>query len=898
MANKHFNEFNETTSLNNTDTVLVYHNGSVMKATISTLKGKITEDIGGGGGGDTPKQLVYISATYIGESKYVGDTVSKSEIKVEAFFSDNSRNIVTSWTSNDIDTPLVSGTNTINISYGGLSTTVNITTDVEGRLTASQIVNNITVGWNLGGSFECSGSNVKDEAKYHTADEATAYETWWKNPVTTQAMIKAVKAKGFNAIRVPVTWCHHFIFDSNGNLSIAPVFLNRVKQVVKWILDEDMYCMINTHHDDANYGEGQKDADALGIPWDMTYPLQWLHSDDSATNSEVKETQAEMVRRFKTVWTVLANEFKNFGEKLIFESFNEIQGWRRNWSDPTEAQVNNTNVLAQSFVDAVRATGGNNATRTLCVQTYGSYETARMGNFKMPKDSISDAIIVQVHLYTNYFGNQAKALFESAIKPKFTDNNIPVVIGEFGVSTHGGIETEQSASRILKNVVAIAKSYGCKVFYWDSNDFDENKTTYWGLLNRKTLTWDRPLITQALFDGLTADPNDDGMVIKVKISSMNDCTYASICNNPYLSTYTSDGVKELGRLYPTTSGHFSPAKFFSVKPGDTIQMGSTNSGWRIDKYAFYDANWNVIDIVGCPSTPITVITDVPNNPAIRYVGFTVFNPWGSYTKNQIAQYMINSGLSIIFNSSSESVQSTPNFRTQVNATALTLSQTSLAMDGNKTVKLNTTITPSNSTNSIIWSSSSPFVATVDKNGNVTSTGNGSCIITCKVGNQTATCNVTVTGLATRSIDITTMDGMNYYGLNADGTQSTNISASQQAITTKPIILTDVPTGTKLNVSLRINGSAGWARILRWVFYDANNNFISSDFFKTASGGVNATPDSGTKGIPVPANAKKFRLVVFNPWAGELFSEIWYANQFSAGLVVHIDTPTGSLTIES
>ena len=65
MANKHFNEFDVTTSLNNTDTVLVYHNGSVMKATIATLKGKITEDIGGGGS-DTPKQLVYISATYIG----------------------------------------------------------------------------------------------------------------------------------------------------------------------------------------------------------------------------------------------------------------------------------------------------------------------------------------------------------------------------------------------------------------------------------------------------------------------------------------------------------------------------------------------------------------------------------------------------------------------------------------------------------------------------------------------------------------------------------------------------------------------------------------------------------------------------------------------------------------
>ena len=59
-------------------------------------------------------------------------------------------------------------------------------------LTAKQIVCDMFAGWNLGNTMDSSPN-----------------ETSWGNPTTTQAMIDAVKAMGFNAVRIPVTWASH-----------------------------------------------------------------------------------------------------------------------------------------------------------------------------------------------------------------------------------------------------------------------------------------------------------------------------------------------------------------------------------------------------------------------------------------------------------------------------------------------------------------------------------------------------------------------------------------------------------------------------------------------------------------------------------------------------------------
>ena len=766
-------------------------------------------------------------------------------------------------------------------------------------LTATKLVNNITAGWNLGGTFECSGSLVRDSAKNRTYDEGVDYETWWGNPLTTKELIKAIKAKGFNAIRVPITWVHHFIFDSSGNITISAPFLNRVKEVVGWILDEGMYCIINTHHDDANYGEGQSEANAIRNPWSMTYPLQWLHADDKVSNPEVKETYEEIERRFKQVWTVIANEFKSFNTNLVFEGYNEIQGWRRNWADPTPAQLNNANKLNQAFVDTVRATGGNNAKRILCVQTYGGYETSRMGNFKLPNDTVEDRLIVQVHLYTNFSGEQAKNLF-SYINSNFTQRNIPIIIGEFGLSVSGGVEKEVDGARIVKNVTAIAKSYKAKVFWWDTDDFTNKSTTWYGLINRTTLEWVRPLLANAIMEGLTADPNDDGYAKEIKLTSWDDYLYKSICNNLDATNYNTTDVKELGRYYPTNEGHFSPYKLFTCKSADSIKMAANNSsgnGWRIDKYAYYDKDFKLIETIGASSTPISLATTVPSNTNIKYVGFSAFNPWQNTSESSLRSYIESGSLYLSFaTTNAECTQVIPSFPTQVNCTEININPSYISFNGSETKKIITSLSPASTTNNLRYKSENTFVATVNEIGEVSSTGNGNTNIIIECGNISKVCNVNVTGLGTKIIEIKSIDGLEFGKLNeSDGSIIPNSNEKPGWVTTKYI---NVENGTKFFLQSYMNNNSSTPAVIRiqsWAFYDINNNFISSGKLLLPNGNLNTSPDTGTKGVVIPSNASKFKVCLFNPWGAEVFQPAWYQTKFEQGWSIRINSD-GFLTI--
>lgn len=760
------------------------------------------------------------------------------------------------------------------------------------KLTATKIVNDITVGWNLGGSFECTGTIVRDSAKNRTDNEGTDYETWWGNPLATKELIKAIKTKGFNAIRVPITWVHHFIFDNNGNLTISPSFLNRVKEVVGWILDEGMYCIINTHHDDANYGEGETMAKELNNPWDMTYPLQWLHADDKVSNPEVKEDYAEIERRFKQVWTVIANEFKNFNNNLIFEGYNELQGWRRDWSNPTVAQLNNANKLNQAFVNTVRASGGNNTTRVLCVQTYGGYETSRMGAFKLPKDTIEDGLIVQVHLYTNLSGEQAKNLF-SYINTTFISKNIPVILGEFGLSVSGGVEEEIEGARIVKNVIAIAKSYNIKAFWWDTDDFTNKGSTWFGLINRKTLEWVRPLLANAIIEGLTANPNEDGYITKIDLKSWKDYTFKSICNSLDGINYISNEIKELGRYYQTKEGHFSPIKLFTCKSGDSIKLvaNSLNNAWRIDKYAYYDKDFKLINTVGASSTPISLSIIVPSNSNIKYIGFSAFNPWRSCNENSLKNEVETGNLYLTFESTNNDVKEiAPKFPQQINCTELFIEPNNLSFNSNEIKNISVKLIPNNTTNSLRFKSSNPFVATVDNNGRVVSVGNGNTDIIIECGNINKICNVIVSGINTKTIEIKSIDGLDFGKLDEkNGEIIPNSSILPGWVTTKAI---NVTKGTKFFLESYMNNNLSTPapiRIQSWVFYDDNNNFISSGKFLKVDGTLNTTPDTGIKGVSIPSNATKFRVCLFNPWGGEVFQPIWYQNKFNIGWSIKINS---------
>ena len=76
-------------------------------------------------------------------------------------------------------------------------------------------------------------------------------------------------------------------------------------------------------------------------------------------------------------------------------------------------------------------------------------------------------------------------------------------------------------------------------------------------------------------------------------------------------------------------------------------------------------------------------------------------------------------------------------------TALTVSPSTLSLSGNTPQTLTATTTPAGET--VSWESSNPAIATVN-NGVVTGVRNGSCTITARCGDLTATCAVTVSGI--------------------------------------------------------------------------------------------------------------------------------------------------------
>ena len=346
---------------------------------------------------------------------------------------------------------------------------------------AYDAVENITVGWNLGNTLDSCGDWIDD------SNGTSAYEAAWGNPVTTKEMIAAVKDAGFNAVRVPITWAQHI--DDEGNIDKA--WLDRVNEVVDYVVSQDMYCIINTHHERSF--------------WFL-----------ASTNSyEAYEN------RFSTLWEQIARRFRNYGDKLIFEAYNEILDEAGNWTqtDNTDAYAA-ANKFNQLFVDTVRLTGGNNDVRNLMVQTYsGASSGTTLNRFVMPSDTTRNHIIVQVHSYdpqaftykdvtwttpTKDWGSASDkeaidGLMEN-LKTFSREIKAPIVIGEFGSE-----DKDNTAARVRHTEYFVKAAYerGIKCFWWDNGNFSSDGEAF-GLLDRDHLTWKFPAIVEAMVNAVPA----------------------------------------------------------------------------------------------------------------------------------------------------------------------------------------------------------------------------------------------------------------------------------------------------------------------------------------------------------------------------------------------------------
>lgn len=320
--------------------------------------------------------------------------------------------------------------------------------------TASEVVKEIAIGWNLGNSFACCNKGMSNTK----LSKETYYETLWGNPVTTKQMIDKVKETGFNAVRIPVTYYNHI----NAQGQVEAAWLNRIAEVVQYCLANDMYVILNMHHD-TGYGK-----------------------------NKIMQANPEHLEAYQTyavvVWYQVADYFKDYDERLMFEGFNEMldMSAQNPWYGNAKSwEV--MNMLNQTFVNTVRYTGGKNATRNLIVNTYGAQTTyGPLSAFQMPKDTVTDHLIAEVH----YFGSDVKAVKGTMgeVNKYLVQKGYPVIIGEFGTNRSCGMQYRVASA---VNYIMEAKQYGIKCFWWDDGGD-------YGLLNRKNCTWKYPDIVTSL----------------------------------------------------------------------------------------------------------------------------------------------------------------------------------------------------------------------------------------------------------------------------------------------------------------------------------------------------------------------------------------------------------------
>ena len=304
---------------------------------------------------------------------------------------------------------------------------------------AKDAVTNMGVGWNLGNTLD-----AHDASKTWTTTEQ--HETCWGQPVTKPELIKMMKEAGFSTIRVPVTWYQEM--DSDGKVNEA--WMKRVKEVVDYVIDNGMYCILNVHHDTGDNS------------------THWLH----ASSTNYKKNQA----KFEGLWKQIAEEFKDYDQHLLFEGYNEMLDDNNTWNEPSNKTdgYKAINDYAKSFVTTVRNTGGNNKDRNLIVNTYSASSTPdAMKNLDLPEEG--NHIIFQVHSYPDWQNkSNAKKEIDNLISNIKTNllNRAPVIIGEYATFTTWPKEIDYYATDhdvalyAMDYLIQETKKAGVGTCYW------------------------------------------------------------------------------------------------------------------------------------------------------------------------------------------------------------------------------------------------------------------------------------------------------------------------------------------------------------------------------------------------------------------------------------------------
>lgn len=325
-------------------------------------------------------------------------------------------------------------------------------------LTATELTKLMGNGINLGNTMEAYGHK-----SLGTKADTSSYETLWGEPVTTQEMITAMHEAGFDAIRIPVAWTNMMDYES-GDYTIDEKYFDRVTEIINYARSENMYVIINDH-------------------WDGS----WWGMFGSATEA----TREKAMDMYVSMWTQIADHYRDYSDYLIYESANEELGDRLNDKDVAKDSgslnedqcYETTNLINQTFVDTIRSSGGNNENRFLLIAGYNTDVNRTCDDrFVMPKDTADSKLLVSVHFYepSSYCTGSSIASWgtkddlqnqHNILKQltKFTDAGYGVIIGEYGIYINEDDTLKEGTLEYFNNFLSICDYYNYCPMLWDCN---------------------------------------------------------------------------------------------------------------------------------------------------------------------------------------------------------------------------------------------------------------------------------------------------------------------------------------------------------------------------------------------------------------------------------------------
>ena len=310
---------------------------------------------------------------------------------------------------------------------------------------SQQILDKITLGWNLGNFLDAHSKDFCwQNSKSKSVNDIV---NLWKNPTFNLACLDSLKNVGINCIRIPITWCN-FIDITNKKIGLSPEFASFLKNIIDEAIKKDYIVIIDMHHDDQT----------------------WLKV--SCSHNEFRK----ICKQYRQLWEIIAYEFKDYSQNLIFEGMNEVI----DRSDPDHFDwVGNKKIffkrlyrLYKIFVKSSRRFSQQNKDRILMVPPYGAQvHKIAIKNLKLPKDK---NIIVDLHFYSRHTDVEYYEKKFKHVEHYLIDKNIPVLLGEIGAKKD--CENPIEVISVYKHYM---DSLNIKCVLWDngsSRKFIDRKT--------------------------------------------------------------------------------------------------------------------------------------------------------------------------------------------------------------------------------------------------------------------------------------------------------------------------------------------------------------------------------------------------------------------------------------